>query len=761
MKHRSRPVLFGLLSLLVASLLLGALVMPSGQALAASPNSDTAPPPTAGPPLPTASSEEDPAEPGEGEENADGDTAGEENEEGLGAVVTQLITHVITFPFPTLRDALVNTLAYMFEQAFKEGVGTKSSLGPLLRMGEELSKWFLQGEQLKAMRAEAWTGMLKVSLALLPISLLLTVVAAMKEGVTSVTGYANAREAALEWVVSVAVALGSLYLLELAVDLSRATSLFIADSMELSITGNILAGAWVKGIEFALFDGSPILKLFVGIFALLSVVAYIATVTLAFFAREVILIVFIAIAPLVSVLGAVRPLRWLSGMWAKVITVFLLLQPVNVLLLVIATRLQLAASDAQSGKVATLLYLMIMVGTISLLITVNGAMGKLVFGAAIEIAKKAASTTQQVIGIAAAVAGAPLLGSMAPSMGATSLLGSRLGSGGGGAVASGTLPGGAPGVPAETTSATQGTGQGAAGPVVGSGVRATASSSGDGLDAAVMAHRHQSGQASFARELGQTLAMSSRNPGMRAAGAALQAMGIGRQVAANRELNRAAAPPPSPPAQDLPKIDFERGFPGFEDAMSELQGVEAPGGLVAGSITRDEYRNRVSAGAEIARAAPVAAQDNGISGTSFFHALGYYRPGQNSVGDAGAAYIRAEAGGFALGSQSMWGRPQMSFTKTSGIIAQDYAMGGAIAQRFAGRSAAPVQAMQYFSRPETASALAQAASILRQSPDIHSFSDILDHAARNDTADQWVNEVNTWNPHRAVGLPGNAPDSDG
>ncbi len=68
-------------------------------------------------------------------------------------------------------------------------------------MGEAVSKIVFDVETLKKTRLDSWTQLRKVAFALLPLTAALTIWASMKDGLYSVTGYANTYEAIAEFFV--------------------------------------------------------------------------------------------------------------------------------------------------------------------------------------------------------------------------------------------------------------------------------------------------------------------------------------------------------------------------------------------------------------------------------------------------------------------------------------------------------------------------------------------------------------------------------
>jgi hypothetical protein len=126
-----------------------------------------------------------------------------------------------------------------------------------------------------------------------------------------------------------------------------------------------------------------------GIFAILLIIALSGTIILSWFAIKVVLLLVAALAPIVLIMGILPPFRWLQGLWLKVTTVALLLWPVNILLIGITVLLTTTFFfEEKISLVNDLFCYFIAAGVISILIGLNSMFGKLVYGAAIEVAGK-------------------------------------------------------------------------------------------------------------------------------------------------------------------------------------------------------------------------------------------------------------------------------------------------------------------------------------------------------------------------------------
>ena len=536
------------------------------------------------------------------------------------------IFHILDFPFETLVEALVKSLTDIFSGMYESVVG--SGEGSLAMAGEALSK-IIFGDlaKLEDIRKSSWQGMAKITAVLLPVFFLLTVSAAMREGVTSITGYANAREALIQFFISTGTAAASYMLVNLGMGLSVAAARGIGDLLHTSLTGNILAGLIIKPAVLTGLTGS-MGALFLAIFVFVFVVSVILSASLAFLASEVILLLLVALAPLVIMMGAVQPLRWLHGLWTKALVILLILKPVNVLLLSIGSRLQQVAAEFSAGLATSVLSLLIMIGVASVLVSLNAMVGKAVYGAAMEVAKKAWRATQSVLSLAALGAG------LAAGPGVAGALAGTLGGGGSGGGAA--LGGG---------SASAAGGLGAGGAATGPGGQGTAAGafsawSDPGPSARQPGMRPNAGAAQdLSRRLGAVLS-GSRNP-------IVKGLGIGMQVggAGSFPGGRPAAAGPDP----QPMLDY---YPGLADAEEEIASHISRGNWVPDP----QVPALVGAGTQLGKASMDAAQAMGIPIPRYLSDLGY----AGSVDQAGAGYLRAVGGRMAMRAESPWKAPPPS-----------------------------------------------------------------------------------------------------
>jgi hypothetical protein len=515
-----------------------------------------------------------------------------------------------------MKDAIVNSIDSIFDDAV--GNLTASS-SPFYKMGSEISNIVFETEKLKAVRLASWIQLRKVAFALLPLTAALTIWASMKDGLYSVTGYANTFEAVAEFFVSIAIAMASFWLMEQSISLVKILTLAIAESLQVDITGSVYAGMLIKPVALGL--SNPIMSMILNILSFALVLTYMGSVIIAFLAREVVLIMTVALAPIMIILGSVRSLGWLRGLWSKAFIVFLLLLPINVLTMGVALKLWVAALSLSSGPLATLLQLAILAGTLSVLIAVNGTLGKLVYGAVIEVAQKVGKSLASVATMAAGLA--------VGAVGVGALGGSTLGGAGGMAPA---ISGGGGG-------AGLAIGNASAGGVVTSTSNLTSS-------------------------IGRTLS-SSRS-------SALSSLGRGMHIGAAVKDHQLATQ--SPPSSSQLGI-ANKGVPGQAKGVADvMEQIDTPQKAAAIGSDQATLANRVTLGVETSAATLEAVESGGLSASDYLRDTNYLTPGRPDVEIAGRDFIRSEAGSFALGGRSNFTQTELvnATPNTVGLHSLDY-----------------------------------------------------------------------------------------
>ncbi len=606
----------------------------------------------------------------------DGDSGDTGDNKKSTSVITQIFK--VMFDTPTMKDAIVNSIDVIFNDAV---LNLTMRDNPLYKMGSEISEIVFESANLKEVRRSSWVELRKVAFALLPLTAALTIWASMKEGLYSVTGYANTFEAVAEFFVSIALALASFWLMEQAISLTKILTLAIDDSLQVEITRSVYGGMLIKPAILGMTN--PVMSMILNILAFALILTYMGSVTIAFLAREVVLVMTVAMAPVMIILGSVRPLGWLRGLWSKAFLVFLLLLPINVLTMGISYKLWIAALDLSTGAVATVLQLLILTGTISILIAVNGTLGKLVYGAAIEVAQKVGESVAAVASLAVAAAG-----------GVGALLG------GAGAVA-GTAP---------VVAGGGGTG----------GSMALASTGGGAVTST----------SQLTSTIGNVLS-SSRNGILRSMGGGLKA---GNAI---RDHKLATAPPPPSPKLNID----ENGMPGYEKGIADVEDQFDTKNTAAGKGNKPEVLGaKTRIGGDTAVANLRAAENTLGSGRDTLEEMGYIHRGKYNIEQAGREYIRAEAGSFALGQhRNKYQQNKVSevFPNTSALHHRDFAVGLRIVQGEQKSIMGTDDKSINDPTPDYMGKVAQAVHTRRLSSGLNSYGDIIDSAANSDL-DDWV-----------------------
>ncbi len=352
--------------------------------------------------------------------------------------------YTILFPVESLEDALRGVMS-----RFLSG-STAAAEAVFAEAVDAIVFSALQDEE-PAVRAP-WTGMLKLSAALWPLTFVIVLAGAARESLSSSApvGFAETKHGLLDWLISVALAAGSLAILTSVGALFREVTrtVLVADwgvlrSLDAhAIAGTLLNSAILGGLT-ALSPFGGMLVAFFFIILALSVLISLVLVTVA---RSTLLFILIALAPLVLTIGVLPPTRWLNWTWTRMVLLASLLGPANALLLKLASlaAIQQAGAMGELSLMAAVVHFFKLLGVLSLLLTLNYTVAKTTFGAVNEVKDRAVGATRQVAGmvVTAAAVGAAALGGAAIGAGGLAA-GTAAGGGGAGAAAgaagSGTL----------------------------------------------------------------------------------------------------------------------------------------------------------------------------------------------------------------------------------------------------------------------------------------------------------------------------------
>jgi hypothetical protein len=391
------------------------------------------------------------------------------NNSGGGNVFTIISQIFVKFANDTVASGLMYGLGTLIRgmaessaPSFDQGISSSIAKLTTNDMGGSIGTF----TSLWEVRYNAWKALLVVASLLLPITLLSSVIYAMRGGMASFTSRSDAKEALVQWITSVALAGSSFFLLYQGFRFSEALNGYIdahvlTESLSGTGAGTILGTIFGTGVVssmiLALSLVFPPAAAFTGIiifaffFVIIGAVFIFVSLALASLAKDVILIIVVAIAPLVCVLSSVQPFRWIFSAWLKVAVAAILLVPGNTLLWRIGSYLVIHAFNNASLMNAGDVFMAILlwIGVASLITGMNFAVGKLVYAAAIEVVQKAGKATMDTaklalsaVGFASGVGIAGGAGLAGGATASTSTASGTLGAGGvGGGLGSGAAGG--------------------------------------------------------------------------------------------------------------------------------------------------------------------------------------------------------------------------------------------------------------------------------------------------------------------------------
>lgn len=336
-----------------------------------------------------------------------------------GPTITENIFHIISFPFETMTDAVVQMSNKILQQFYKDAEWIYGEALDKTIFGDfGIAPTNLEATTLTPLFANIiqphWNVTFTLALLLLPATLTLTAVGAMRLGVTSALGVTDLKEALLGWVIAAGAAAASFYLLGLAhrLSLAAAQAILLADFGE-QVSGATLAQAFFNATALSAITALwPLPALYVGFFAVFLATSIILGLGLALAAYTALVYLLSAIAPLVITLGVLPPLRWLNALWIKATTVVFLLPVADALLLKAALSLYRGLFDPNQGGdlFGFIASLFIIAGVLSTLIVINFKVGEMVFGALAEVHHQAWGATMGVVQMVMTVAGFALGG---------------------------------------------------------------------------------------------------------------------------------------------------------------------------------------------------------------------------------------------------------------------------------------------------------------------------------------------------------------
>lgn len=373
-----------------------------------------------------------------------------------GQIIRQIITniteYVLRFPVDQMFTAINQITGRYLYEAY-DGLG--STLGDTLNdllFGEVSIGWMRDrgatpflAAPLFGVIAPFWDVSWTMARILLTATLALTLVSAMRHGLTSIFTAQEFKEALFGWIQSAVLAWASLYILELAYWLSTAGAAWLL--------GQSVKGADVVGL---FFQAGPMLT-WLGLGAMITAPAFSSFAIIILFLSLVIGVVFVlflgvslaafiagmfmlaVIAPLAFTVSSVPDLGYLRAMFVRGAGMVLIMPLVDAALLAATIRL---AAQPVNGLAPFLMRVWIGAGLISALVTVNGWLIQQIFAGLQQAVGTIKGAVTGLVG-AALVAASPFVDGALPGAGQLlrgaggAMLGSSLSSGGGSAASMG------------------------------------------------------------------------------------------------------------------------------------------------------------------------------------------------------------------------------------------------------------------------------------------------------------------------------------
>ena len=305
------------------------------------------------------------------------------------------IFNTIQFPFVNLVEALQNAIQVVLRRA----------LEPIQMMFEAVLSLWLQNPGILSggnaalpgwdLIRDAWQFMYSIAVAFWPLTLAIVAVISAKDAVAASTwGLGDLKEALGTWLIAVILSATSLWWMDLANNLTNAITSYIlynfAGPQFFPGTFMVFFSTVLPG----LFLAFPLAGIIIIMFLLMLAITIFIGLTFAIIARLVLMYLLVALGPLAIILGVLPPLRFVTQVWTRGFLLVLALGPVNALLLKMAFNIAQYASSAPAVQAAAAFVGIF--GLLSILITINFAVVKGVFGAVIAVAQQTMSAVKTV-----------------------------------------------------------------------------------------------------------------------------------------------------------------------------------------------------------------------------------------------------------------------------------------------------------------------------------------------------------------------------
>lgn len=398
------------------------------------PASDPNPPPAG--PFP-----EDLFEMGEPEDEGSPESEEETGKDSSETTVTNIQTNEYYFDTTSWLDALLHTLT-------KDSSKSVSKFQPALKtIALSAFQYMLdfdtdglegvKGGSLIEPAKKIWRVSFGVALALFPLVMVVNIFLTYSQGLGAGSARAEMVQNLVEGMVLLGFAWGSYILVNYIISIGWGLASFILDAKIAASVGGKYAVVEQLVTRIVVMYTSNVFGLvyfYLLVFFLIFAFMLLGALSLSYYAIIVVAVMCLAIAPVMIVLGGIPQFRWLYGFWMKILSGVLILPVFNALMI----RLWgvLARPAALSGLGGSIMSVVTSLGLLSILITINGKVGQLTFGPALDAARKAGRATLSVaklmVSAVALIAGAPSAAGAVMNTGG--------GRGGGGFLAAGDGP---------------------------------------------------------------------------------------------------------------------------------------------------------------------------------------------------------------------------------------------------------------------------------------------------------------------------------
>jgi hypothetical protein len=349
----------------------------------------------------------------------------------VGSIIQQ-ITNII-FPYPDLQKSFEATFTgwikdatHPLQSVYESALGVLVGANPgILTPAPGNGLDWINGTSSTVFK-DIWNATIVLAVALWPLTLAVIAVIAAKDAVAAANwGLGDVKTVLGQWFFATILSATSIYWID---GINTVSNYVIQQIQTMALVNTTSASDQIAhalvdltfGVATTVIVGASGIGTFAAVFmALFIIILGITVLTALLFqalARYVILVIVVALAPIVLILGVLPPLKWVEDMWLKALVMVMILGPVNMLCLRFAVFIG-GAVPAANGPIPAFTQMMAMLGIVSVLITLDGAVTNQVFGAVQEVFNKAAGTMMAVTALATAALGAGFVGAAGGAVG--------------------------------------------------------------------------------------------------------------------------------------------------------------------------------------------------------------------------------------------------------------------------------------------------------------------------------------------------------